>query len=90
MGVNVEGYSNAGVAQAFTDDLRMDPLLLHQAGIGVSQVMKPDMWEAGLLDDICEGVADESIAGTARGQPGQDNHDGQRHRYNVQVVAPNA
>ncbi len=58
MRVDVERDVDLGVPQSLLNDLGMDPLLEHEAGGGVTQVVEPDVWQPGLRKNPFECCKD--------------------------------
>ena len=75
MGVGVERYADLGVAEALLDDLGVNPLGKQQGRRGVPQVVEPDVWEFGALQEWLE-LPEVEMASPPRAAGGVGEHPG--------------
>ena len=58
MAVQVQGDRHTRMSQTFADYLRVYPLLHHQSGMSVPEIMKPNVRNTGFLHYVSESMGD--------------------------------
>jgi hypothetical protein len=71
VGVGVGGLLHGGMPEHLRDELQLLPVLEHECGEGVPEVVESDVWQAGALQKRLVGTAVEVVAthyGAGRGR----------------------